>query len=27
MAKQCGVSRYLVQRIADKMEASQNIQQ
>ena len=25
MAKQCGVSRYLVMRIADKMEASQNL--
>ena len=25
MAKQCGVSRYLVMRIADKMESSQNL--
>lgn len=25
MAKQCGVSRYLVQRIADKMETSRNL--
>ena len=26
-AKQCGISRYLVQRIADKMETSQNLEQ